>query len=52
MSTHDRLDLVRDAYAAYETGNRRALEELLANDFKFSSPADVGIDRATYFGRC
>ena len=48
----DRVKLVRDAYGAYESGDRRVLEELLSDDFTFSSPADVGIDRATYFERC
>jgi ketosteroid isomerase-like protein len=49
---HDRLKLARDCYGAYESGDRRVLEQLLTDDFKFSSPADVGIDRATYFERC
>jgi ketosteroid isomerase-like protein len=48
----DRLQLARDCYRAYETGDRRVVEELLADDFTFYSPADVGIDRATYFERC
>jgi ketosteroid isomerase-like protein len=48
----DRLQLARDCYRAYETGDRRVVEELLADDFTFYIPADVGIDRATYFERC
>jgi hypothetical protein len=28
------------------------IERHLADDFTFYSPADVGIDRATYFERC
>src|SRR5215211_1543230 len=52
MPAHDRLQLVRDAYRAYESGDRRVVEELLSDDFTFYSPADVGIDRATYFERC
>jgi len=52
MPTHDRLQLARDCYGAYESGDRRAIEELLADDFTFYSPADVGIDRARYFERC
>jgi ketosteroid isomerase-like protein len=50
--TADRLELARACYRAYETGERRVVEELLADDFTFSSPADVRIDRATYFERC
>lgn len=48
----DRMQLVRDAYGAYESGDRDALEELLADDLVFYSPPDPGIDRATYFERC
>jgi ketosteroid isomerase-like protein len=48
----DRLQLVRDAYGAYESGDRDALEDLLADDLVFYSPPDPGIDRATYFERC
>ena len=52
MPAYDRLKLVRDCYGAYESGDRRALDETLSDDFTFYSPADVGIDRATYFERC
>lgn len=52
MPVHDRLKIARDCYGAYESGNRRAVEELLTDDFTFYSPADVGIDRARYFERC
>jgi ketosteroid isomerase-like protein len=52
VPAHDRLKLVRDCYGAYESGDRRVVEQLLTEDFTFSSPADVGIDRAKYFERC
>ena len=52
MRTHDRLKLARESYAAYESGDRALIERLLADDFVFFSPADVGIDRTTYFERC
>jgi len=52
MPSHDRLQLARDCYEAYESGDRRVVEGLLSDDFTFYSPADVGIDRATYFERC
>jgi ketosteroid isomerase-like protein len=48
----DRLKLARASYGAYESGDRKAIEELLADDFTFYSPADVGIDRERYFERC
>jgi ketosteroid isomerase-like protein len=52
MAGQDRLKLARDAYVAYESGDRRIIEDLLTDDFTFYSPADVGIDRARYFERC
>lgn len=52
MPTHDRLQVVRDCYSAYESGDRGILEQILTPDFTFSAPPDVGIDRATYFERC
>lgn len=52
MSAPDRLTLARDCYAAFESGNRRVVEELLSDDFTFYSPYDVGIDRTEYFERC
>jgi ketosteroid isomerase-like protein len=48
----DRLQIVRDCYGAYESGDRRVLEERLTEDYTFYSPPDPGIDRATYFERC
>jgi ketosteroid isomerase-like protein len=52
MPSHDRTRLARAAYEAYQTDDRQALEELIADDFTFWSPQDDGIDRATYFDRC
>jgi len=46
------LQLARASYGAYESGDRAAIEELLTEDFRFYSPADVGIDRERYFERC
>lgn len=50
--TQNREQLVRDAYGAYESGDRSVLERLLADDFAFYSPPDPGIDRERYFERC
>jgi ketosteroid isomerase-like protein len=52
VPAYDRLKLVRDCYGAYESGDRGVVEELLTDDFTFYSPADIGIDRATYWERC
>jgi len=52
MSAPDRIQLARDMYTAYETGDRDTVERILADDFEFFAPPDPGIDRATYFERC
>src|SRR5436189_4695857 len=52
MSTTARLQVVRECYRAYESGDRGAVERILTDDFVFSAPPDVGIDRTTYFERC
>jgi len=52
MPGRDRKEMVRASYGAYESGDRQALEDLLADGFRFWSPADPGIDRATYWERC
>jgi ketosteroid isomerase-like protein len=52
VSDVDRVRIAREAYGAYESGDRSAVERHLASEFKFYSPADVGIDLATYFERC
>jgi ketosteroid isomerase-like protein len=48
----DRLQIARDCYLAYVTGERRMVEQHLSEDFTFYSPADLGIDRDQYFERC
>jgi ketosteroid isomerase-like protein len=52
MAAPDRLQIVRECYGAYVSGDRRILEQHLSEDFRFYSPADIGIDRARYFERC
>jgi ketosteroid isomerase-like protein len=47
-----KLELTRDAYRAYEEGDRALIESLLADDLTFYSPPDPGIDREQYFERC
>jgi ketosteroid isomerase-like protein len=48
----DRLGLARATYEAFAAGDRQRIEQLLADDLTFSSPTDVGLDRAGYFERC
>ncbi|HEU0276088.1 MAG TPA: nuclear transport factor 2 family protein [Candidatus Udaeobacter sp.] len=44
--------LAQRSYEAFAAGDRKFFEERLAEDFVFSSPLDVGLDRAGYFARC
>jgi hypothetical protein len=48
----DRLEIARDCYRAYETGERDLIERHLSPGFTFYSPPDPGIDRDAYFERC
>jgi ketosteroid isomerase-like protein len=48
----DRLQIVREMFSAYESGDRSAAERLLSDDLVFFSPPDPGIDRTAYFERC
>jgi ketosteroid isomerase-like protein len=51
-ATAGNVAIVRAAYEAYVTKDRAALEDVLAEDFHFTSPLDNRLDRATYFRRC
>jgi 3-hydroxymyristoyl/3-hydroxydecanoyl-(acyl carrier protein) dehydratase len=48
----DRLQRARELYLAFAAGDRAAVEGMLSDGFAFSSPLDVGLDRAGYFERC
>lgn len=52
MSRIDRLELVRDMYRAFAENDREAIEDLIAEDFRFHAPPDPLLDRAGYFERC
>lgn len=52
MTDAEKLEIVRDAYRAYETGHRALIESRLSDDLVFYSPPDPGIDRRMYFERC
>jgi ketosteroid isomerase-like protein len=45
-------DIVRAIFAAYLSDDRKAVEDALTDDFRFTSPYDDRIDKATYFERC
>src|SRR3569833_726945 len=48
----DTADAIRSLFSAYLAIDRQAVEAVLAEDFRFTSPYDDGIDKATYFVRC
>lgn len=48
----DKADIVRAIFAAYRANDRDAVEGFFAGDFRFTSPYDDAIDKATYFVRC
>jgi ketosteroid isomerase-like protein len=48
----DRLQLARDSYAAFATGDRARMEQLLAPGFRFSAPPDPLLTGDDYWERC
>jgi ketosteroid isomerase-like protein len=52
MPDRNRAEIVRAIFAAYMANDRKAVEGALADDFRFTSPYDDAIDKATYFERC
>ena len=52
MSDRNRAELIRAIFAAYLSNDSKAVEDALADDFRFTSPYDDEIDKATYFARC
>ena len=52
MPGRNRAEIIRVIFAAYMANDRKAVEEALAEDFRFTSPYDDAIDKATYFERC
>ena len=44
--------LAQRSYEAFAAGDRKFFEQHLSEDFTFSSPLDVGLDRSGFFARC
>jgi ketosteroid isomerase-like protein len=44
--------VARACYDAYATNDRQKIEALVADDYRFTSPLDNGLDRAAYFRIC
>lgn len=48
----EKPEIIRALFAAYLTNDRNVVENYLTDDFRFTSPYDDEIDKATYFARC
>jgi ketosteroid isomerase-like protein len=48
----NKSELIRALFAAYRANDRAAVENSFTADFRFTSPYDDSIDKATYFERC
>jgi ketosteroid isomerase-like protein len=45
-------EIIRALFAAYMSIDRKAIENSFTDDFRFTTPYDDRIDKATYFERC
>jgi hypothetical protein len=52
MPDRNRPEIIRAIFAAYLSNNRGVVEDAFTDDFRFTSPYDDEIDRASYFERC
>src|SRR6202023_4406343 len=52
MADGKKTKIIRAIFAAYLSNDRKVVEDSLTDDFRFTSPYDDGIDKATYFERC
>src|SRR3984893_16224904 len=52
MPTQNKVETSRSIFAAYLSNDRKAVEDSFTDDFRFTSPYEDEIDKATYFARC
>ncbi|MBR1147823.1 nuclear transport factor 2 family protein [Bradyrhizobium sp. AUGA SZCCT0431] len=52
MTSTGKTEIIRNLFAAYLSNDRQAVEAAFTDDFRFTSPYDDEIDKATYFERC
>ena len=52
MAAADKTGIIRALFAAYLANDRGRVEEFFTADFRFTSPYDDALDKATYFARC
>jgi ketosteroid isomerase-like protein len=48
----NKSDIIRALFKAYRANDRASVEKFFTEDFRFTSPYDDAIDKATYFARC
>jgi ketosteroid isomerase-like protein len=52
MPDRSKAEIIRALFAAYLSNDRKAVEASFTDGFRFTSPFDDEIDKATYFERC
>jgi ketosteroid isomerase-like protein len=52
MPGREKSEIIRALFAAYLSNDRKAVENAITEDFRFTSPYDDEIDKPTYFARC
>ena len=52
MPSRTKAEIIASCFAAYRAKDRTMIEELLTDDFTFTSPWDDNIDKAAYFAKC
>ena len=52
LDTTNPTEVVRALFDAWTRKNKPAMEDLLADDFHFTSPLDNHLDRNSFFERC
>src|SRR5882762_112906 len=52
MTSASKTEIIRKLFAAYLSNDRKSVEAAFTDDFRFTSPYDDEIDKATYFERC
>ena len=51
-ATRGKSDVIRMCFAAFKAKDRQVMDDLLTENFRFTSPYDDEIDRDAYFERC
>jgi ketosteroid isomerase-like protein len=52
VADSERIEIVRDSYRAFASGDRELAERVMGPDLRFHAPPDPELDRAGYFERC